>query len=64
MIDFYAERCVMLPGVSVGVAALFAAYRAWCDARHLTDEDRLTQKTFGSRVKERYHGHQPTATAR
>lgn len=54
LLDFYGERCVVLPGVSVGGAELFAAYRSWCDARHLADEDRLTQKSFGLRVKERY----------
>lgn len=54
LLEFYAERCVVLPGVSVGGAELFAAYRGWCDARHLSDEDRLTQKSFGLRVKERY----------
>jgi putative DNA primase/helicase len=54
LLEFYAERCVVLPGVSVGGAELFVAYRGWCDARHLADEDRLTQKTFGLRVKDRY----------
>lgn len=54
LLDFYTERCVVLPGVSIGGAALFAAYRHWCDARHLAEEDRLTQKTFGLRVKERH----------
>jgi putative DNA primase/helicase len=54
LLEFYAERCTIVVGVSVGGAELFTAYRGWCDARHLADEDRLTQKTFGSRVKERF----------
>jgi putative DNA primase/helicase len=54
LLQFYADRCIVLEGLSVGGAELFAAYRHWCDARHLSDEDRLTQKTFGLRVKERF----------
>lgn len=58
--EFFAERCIVLEGVSVGGAALFAAYRGWCDVRHLPDEDRLTQKTFGLRVKERFSDISPS----
>ena len=54
LMDFYGDRCVVLPGVSVGGAELYAAYRSWADARHLAEEDRLTQKSFGLRVKERH----------
>jgi len=45
----------------VGGAELYAAYRAWCDAQHLAVEDRLTQKSFGLRVKERHPDISPTA---
>lgn len=54
LLDFYTERCVRLPGVSVGAAELYHAYRIWSEVRHLPAEDRLTQKTFGLRVKEMY----------
>ena len=33
---------------------MFDAYRHWCDARQLPDEDRLTQTAFGVRVKARF----------
>jgi len=54
LLDFYAERCIILAGVSVGAAELFTSYRAWCDGRHLADEDRLPQKSFNARVQERF----------
>jgi putative DNA primase/helicase len=54
LLDFYAERCITGPGMSVGGAELFAAYRHWCDAQHVASEDRQTQKSFGLRVKARF----------
>lgn len=54
LLEFYAERCLTIPGVSIAGKVLFAAYQSWCDARHLAAEDRLNQKAFGLRVKERF----------
>jgi putative DNA primase/helicase len=52
--DFLAERCFIADGVSVGGRELFAAYVAWEDTRRTPAEDRLSQKTFGVRIKERF----------
>ena len=63
LLDFYTDTCTILPGVTVAGAVLFAAYRRWADGRHLAEEDRLNQKSFGLRVKERFPDVSPT-TAR
>jgi putative DNA primase/helicase len=52
--EFYAECCLIGPGLSIAGKALFGRYVAWCNERHLPPEDRLTQTAFGLRVKEIY----------
>jgi putative DNA primase/helicase len=51
---FIADRCVLDPSGRVGGRELFTAYRQWCDAQHTPEDERLTQKTFGLRVKARF----------
>src|SRR5262249_46178546 len=52
--EFLGGFCVVLPGVSVAGKTLFERYQAWCDQRHLSPDDRLSQKAFGLRIKEQF----------
>jgi putative DNA primase/helicase len=52
--EFIAERCVEGPDAKVGAQAIFDEYRRWCDDRRLADADRLSQKGFGVRLRQRY----------
>jgi putative DNA primase/helicase len=51
---FVADRCVIDESGRIGGRELYAAYRTWCDAQHTPDDERLTQKTFGLKVKQRF----------
>lgn len=48
--DFLAERCVTHSRAEVGAGALYDAYKGWCDE---TGEEPVTQKAFGSELKDR-----------
>ncbi len=52
--EFIAECCVLHPDAEVGAGPLFKAYVAWADDLGLSGRDRLSGRTFGSRVKERF----------
>lgn len=54
LIEFVTDRCVTAPGYSVGGRELFAAYQSWESARGTTADQRLSQKAFGLRIKQRY----------
>ncbi len=51
---FLAERCVVESGGRVGGRELYTAYRSWCDDQRIPDDERLTQKTFGLRIKSQF----------
>ena len=48
--NFFADRCVSLPGLSVTSKALLAAYSQWCE---LNGEKPLTSKALAARLRER-----------
>jgi putative DNA primase/helicase len=48
--QFLADRCLVDPGCWVASAALFAAYRTWCEA---TGEHAMTQRALGLALRER-----------
>ena len=48
------DRCIVHERARVGGRELFTAYREWCDARHAPADERLSQKAFGLRIKERF----------
>jgi putative DNA primase/helicase len=52
--EFLADRCVVLPGVSVGGRELYATYVDWEHRRGTAPDQRLTQKTFGLRLKAQF----------
>jgi putative DNA primase/helicase len=58
---FFADRCVLEPGVRVRPAALHAEYVAWCEQ---TREHPMTQTAFGLRLRERGFEQQRTGAAR
>ncbi len=51
--QFIDERCVVMPGVSVGAMELFHAYREWCDFNQIKSEDRLPQKALGLSIRQK-----------
>jgi putative DNA primase/helicase len=51
---FLSDCCVIEPGAHVSGLALFTAYRSWCDRAYLPDEERLSQTSFGTRIKARF----------
>ena len=52
--EFLVDCCLVAPGVSIAGRDLFIAYVAWEDQRRTPADDRLSQKTFGIRIKERF----------
>ncbi|HEX2460895.1 MAG TPA: phage/plasmid primase, P4 family [Vicinamibacterales bacterium] len=50
--DFIAERCVVVATAKVAAGVLFKNYINWCDAGQRAGDDRLSQKAFGTRLKE------------
>ena len=52
--SFLTERCEVGPGARVGGRELYKAYREWCDDQRTPDDERLTQKVFGLRIKNRF----------
>lgn len=52
--DFFHERCVILERARVGGRELFTAYRQWCDARQMPADERMGQKVFGLRIREKH----------
>jgi putative DNA primase/helicase len=50
--EFIVERCVTLDGVSVKAGTLYAAYKTWA-IDNVRVEERLSQTTFGKRMKAR-----------
>lgn len=53
---FVAERITYDPGASIAVGALFAEYKAWCEAQSVPPFERLGQKLFARGFEERGHG--------
>ena len=47
---FIEERCVLGDDLEVRAQKFFEAYRAWCDARHMPDVERLSQNQVGERM--------------
>jgi putative DNA primase/helicase len=52
--EFLAEKCDIVPGCSVGGKELFAAYQSWEAGRGTANDQRLSQKAFGLRIKARF----------
>jgi P4 family phage/plasmid primase-like protien len=52
--EFVDDRCHVMTGCSVGGRELFAAYQSWEAGRGTSPDQRLSQKTFGLRVKARF----------
>ena len=52
--EFLAEKCVIAPGFSVGGRELFSEYQAWESGRGTPNDQRLSQKAFGLRIKARF----------
>jgi putative DNA primase/helicase len=54
LVNFVEERCEIDPAATVAAKDLFDAYRAWCDANQLREGERLSNRTFGPRIKGRF----------
>lgn len=52
--EFYEDCCVLQEGLKVQSQTLFAAYREWCVTRRVPDGERLSQKIFGQRIRDRF----------
>jgi phage/plasmid-associated DNA primase len=51
---FLAECCALDPNASTGGQELFHAYHQWADAQQVAKDERLSQRTFGTRIKARF----------
>ena len=54
LVQFFADRCVLADHAQVPAKALFDAYVSWCIDQQVGDLDRLNQKTFGLKIRERF----------
>ena len=54
LVEFLEEQCVIAPTVKVAAGALFNAYKNWCDEQQVPLNVRMSQKTFGAKMKATY----------
>jgi len=60
--DFIAEQCLVNPSLTHQQAwPLWLAYERWCHQRHLTADDRLSQRKFGEHMKAKFPPDKPDA---
>jgi putative DNA primase/helicase len=52
---FLEARCVVADHAQVRAGTLFDTYRQWCQEQQISDTERLNQRTFGERMKQRFH---------
>lgn len=52
--QFIDAKCIVGPTESCRAGELFARYREWADAEGLGPRERLNQRRFGSKIKERF----------
>lgn len=50
---FMGERCVLHKDARASAKSLYAAYRQWCEANGEKDKDIITQRTFGTSLREK-----------
>jgi putative DNA primase/helicase len=52
--EFLTEACELDPDAEIGASDLYNHYRAWADAQHLSERERLNATAFGRRMSGRF----------